>query len=128
MLRFTDFFGDGWAGGARASSLGAVLVIAAHPDDEVAGMGAALTRIPHALVAHITDGAPRNMRDARRLGFSSRDQYASARHEESVKALTIAGIGEEALLELNIPDQTSSYDLAVTTTAITKLVERPLQS
>src|ERR1051325_5216230 len=40
-------------------------IVAAHPDDETIGAGAYLARLSQAIFIHVTDGAPRDMRDAR---------------------------------------------------------------
>jgi N-acetylglucosamine malate deacetylase 2 len=45
-----------------------VAVVVAHPDDETIGCGAILRRLPLVRLVHVTDGAPRDMIDAVRLG------------------------------------------------------------
>ena len=37
-----------------------LLVIAAHPDDDVIGAGALMARVPRVRVLYVTDGAPRD--------------------------------------------------------------------
>lgn len=109
--------------GVPAGTPASLLAIAAHPDDEVIGMGAQLPAC-RAVVLHLTDGAPISMDDARRLGFASRNSYASARHEESIRALAEAGMSADSLIELGIADQCGSYDLAATTRAVLRAIER----
>lgn len=81
-----------------------VLVIVAHPDDECIGAGALLADVPDAVVAHVTDGAPREIKAARRRGFRSRDAYAQARREEVVNALSHVGIPEARIRCLGFVD------------------------
>ena len=63
----------------------------AHPDDESLWLGTALTRMPNAILIHLTDGAPADMRDAARLGFATREAYAAARARELEDALARLG-------------------------------------
>ncbi len=68
-----------------------VVLIAAHPDDEIVCAGARLCAIPKGYVIHVTDGAPRNMRDAGRLGFATAQEYAEVRRVEARTALSNGG-------------------------------------
>ena len=68
-----------------------VVVVVAHPDDETLWAGALLGRLDDGLLIHITDGAPADGTDARRLGFASRDAYAAARANELDTALATLG-------------------------------------
>ena len=62
------------------------LIVAAHPDDEIIGAGAQLPRLSQAYFLHLTDGAPKDMRDASALGFVTREAYAEARRREFFEA------------------------------------------
>lgn len=73
---------------ASGASIGSpVAVVVAHPDDETLGLGARLARLRDFKLIHLTDGAPRDMRDAEREGFSGREEYAAARAHELDRAL-----------------------------------------
>jgi N-acetylglucosamine malate deacetylase 2 len=92
---------------------GRVLLIAAHPDDETAGAGAQLRKFGgRVTIAHATDGAPRDMVDAERAGFTTREAYAETRRMELMNALAYAGIGPSQCRELGRVDQEASFDLA----------------
>lgn len=64
-----------------------VALVVAHPDDETLWAGAALGRLKRATLVHLTDGAPEDMDDARRLGFATREAYAAIRAAELDAAL-----------------------------------------
>jgi LmbE family N-acetylglucosaminyl deacetylase len=87
------------------------MIVVAHPDDETIGMGAQLCRFHDALLVQITDGAPRDGRDAVAHGFATTTDYAGARSRElrcaleagDAHGITIEAIGitdQEACLEL----------------------------
>jgi LmbE family N-acetylglucosaminyl deacetylase len=89
-----------------------VLIVAAHPDDEVVGAGARLQRLRSAYLLHLTDGAPRDGADARAAGYDDPVTYARARRLELERALGLVGIGTHRLYTLGLPDQTASQHLA----------------
>ena len=68
-----------------------VVVVVAHPDDETLWAGALLGRLDDGLLIHLTDGAPADGADARRLGFASRAAYAATRATELDTALAALG-------------------------------------
>jgi LmbE family N-acetylglucosaminyl deacetylase len=90
-----------------------VALVLAHPDDEVAGSGALLTRLIHPIVIHVTDGSPRDLRDARAAGFATREAYAECRRQERGRALATVAVGGPSILDLGAVDQEASLALAL---------------
>ena len=88
-----------------------VLVVAAHPDDETIGLGGQFPRLCDLILWHVTDGAPRNGRDAATQGFATRGAYAEARRRELAAALRLAGRDPSCARSLGIPDQEAAYHL-----------------
>ena len=88
-----------------------VAVVVAHPDDETIGCGAILRRLPLVRVVHVTDGAPRDMSDAIRLGLPSRESYAMVRSAELGTALALAGVPARRHVGLGMTDQTAAFAL-----------------
>ncbi len=87
-------------------------VIVAHPADEVVGAGCLISKLVDVTVLHVTDGAPRDMQDAKAAGFNELSDYARARREECRAALAIANVPENRVVDLEIPDQRASTCLA----------------
>jgi LmbE family N-acetylglucosaminyl deacetylase len=98
-----------------------VAVVVAHPDDEVAGLGAQLPRFANLWLIHVTDGAPRNPDYARAAGFSSREAYARARRAELTDALAVAGITPRTEV-IGVADQDASHRLAEITEQLAELL------
>lgn len=88
-----------------------VVIVAAHPDDEVIGVGARMSRWSNVRVMHVTDGSPRDLRDARALGLATREEYVELRRAERARALAIAGVGASRIHDLGRIDQETSRDL-----------------
>jgi N-acetylglucosamine malate deacetylase 2 len=98
-----------------------VMMVVAHPDDETIGMGAQLSRFEDALLVHVTDGAPREGRDAAAHGYATIAEYAAARHAELAAALD-AGEAQGLRTEIiGIPDQEAHLNLV---TLIDRLADR----
>ncbi len=88
------------------------MLVFAHPDDEVVGLGARLGRFRSARFVHVTDGAPKNGQDSRAHGFATVDDYRRAREAELGRALGTAGLQDVHRERLGIPDQEASFQLA----------------
>lgn len=91
-----------------------MLVVFAHPDDEVIALGARLERFTNARFLTLTDGAPPDGSDASHHGFQSLEQYRNARSAELGAALAHAGLPRTVapLFASRVPDQAASLHLA----------------
>jgi len=83
------------------------VLIVAHPDDEILGLGGQLAGIPDLVLIHVTDGAPRDLADARRAGFDTRSAYAHERTRELDRALQAAEVFPLRRHALGMTDQES---------------------
>jgi len=91
-----------------------VALVVAHPDDETLFAGTALARFADLRLILVTDGAPHDMADARRLGFATRDAYRAARADELAAALAALGATPD-LRRYDLPDQGATAALAALT-------------
>lgn len=101
-----------------------VVIVAAHPDDETIGLGAQLCRLEDAVLVHVTDGAPRDGRDAAAYGFASFPDYAAARRTELAAALIAGDAGRIRTLCFHIVDQEAMHHLALLARGLRDLFER----
>ena len=83
-----------------------VAVVVAHADDETLWAGAAIGRMADCRLVHLTDSSPRDLGDARRLGFDTREAYAAARAAELDAALVALG-AMPVRIGHGVPDQES---------------------
>jgi len=75
-------------------------VIVAHPDDEVVGAGALISKLNDVSIVHLTDGAPLNSSVAEEAGFDHPADYAEARRRECISALAVAKVPTDRIVEL----------------------------
>jgi N-acetylglucosamine malate deacetylase 2 len=87
-----------------------VAMVVAHPDDEVIGLGNRLACFADLILIHLTDGAPRDGRDAAAHGFADWRTYAAAREAELVDALGRLGAAPRRI-RYDVPDQATAAHL-----------------
>jgi SAM-dependent methyltransferase len=102
--------------------VGSVLLIAAHPDDEIVGAGVAMATLPGLQVLHVTDGVPDDPRYAAWAGFNSPEAYGRVREAEARKALDLLGLPSTTLLRLGLVDQHLSRQLVPLTLALVEMI------
>jgi LmbE family N-acetylglucosaminyl deacetylase len=90
-----------------------IAIVAAHPDDEILGLGVLLPLLESpCVVVHVTDGAPRSGNDARNAGCATWQEYAALRRREFEQALAAAGASGAITLCLDCPDQQAVFHIA----------------
>lgn len=88
------------------SSPGPILLVVAHCDDEVIGVGGQLPRwAPDTVLVHVSDSAPPDGIDARAAGFDTVTAYSAARRRETATALNCLPQPLSATASLNVPDR-----------------------
>ncbi|HLI77367.1 MAG TPA: PIG-L family deacetylase, partial [Acidobacteriaceae bacterium] len=121
-----------WSGLERAVApsgsslpLPRLLVVLAHPDDEVLALGGRLERLASSRLLTITDGAPKDGSDARQHGFPTLEAYREARRDELGKALAHAGLGlgVTPVFGGQVPDQAASFHLVALARGIASAIE-----
>jgi LmbE family N-acetylglucosaminyl deacetylase len=100
------------------------LVVLAHPDDETLGLGARLSRFSGAQFVYLTDGSPRNMVDARSLGFATREDYAAARRGELFAALGAVGVSPRQIHLLNSIEQEAAGHMPRMVRRVARLIQQ----
>ena len=104
-----------------------LLVVLAHPDDEVLALGARLERLSAGRLLTVTDGTPRNGEDARHHGFPTLESYREARRTELRDARAHAGlpvaVAEPFPAVPTVADQEASLHLIALTQGIRTAME-----
>ncbi|QRK12355.1 PIG-L family deacetylase [Archangium violaceum] len=102
---------------------GPILVVAAHPDDEVLGASWLLRHGPGCHVVHVTDGAPRDASLRAPDAPHTREAYARLREREALAALALAGVPPNHLFSLGAADQEATQHLVTLTQCLVALLK-----
>lgn len=98
--------------------------MAAHPDDEIIGLGTLLPKMTRLkAIIHVTDGAPRSGSDIRNAGCRHWLEYACLRRGESSEALAKAGALPLRQICLWSPDQQASFAIGRNAIRLASLFE-----
>ena len=102
----------------KSSAPPKLVIVVAHPDDEVIGCGGQLRRWRDAHLIHITDGSPRNPTDAAAAGFPSRKDYTASRRQETLQMAKLSGISVSHIHSLHLSDHETVLHLVEITEAL----------
>lgn len=93
----------------KEPDVASVMVIAAHPDDELIGAGGHLRFWPRLSVVHVTNGSPRNPKYAQSLGYADSSALANTRRREVENSFALIGVSRDQLVNLGFDDQDASF-------------------
>ena len=103
---------------------GAMLFVAAHPDDAVRGASWLLRRGPSNHVVHVTDGAPGDTSSPAAPGAPPpREAQARLLEKAAFEALSLAGLPSDRLLSLGTAGQRASLELVTLTECLVALLK-----
>ena len=121
---------------ARHTFFPRLLVVLAHPDDEVLALGGRLNQLHGSRLLCITNGAPADGLDAHAHGFQTLQAYADARRDELHAAFRLANLPSDTAQQLHLPhaepalapdhtlpDQASVFHLASLTHQIARQID-----
>jgi LmbE family N-acetylglucosaminyl deacetylase len=97
-----------------------IVIVTAHPDDEVIGAGGQLHHWTNVHFIHVTTGSPVCLDDARNAGCKDEDEYAALRRTEFESILETLSLPAERADRLRFRDQEASFHL----TEITRELRR----
>jgi N-acetylglucosamine malate deacetylase 2 len=95
-----------------------IVVVVAHPDDEVIGAGGQLHRWPFVHFIHVTNGSPASLEDAHRAGCVTREKYARLRRGEFEAVLREICVLASRCHWLGFEDQSAAFYLREITAAL----------
>jgi N-acetylglucosamine malate deacetylase 2 len=101
-----------------------VIIICAHPDDEVIGAGILMTQLTDVNLVQVSDGAPRNGKIARALGLSGWEEYAAVRRKETDNALAVAPSNVGSVSNMGIADQEIIHHLEFLTQKLVSILPK----
>ncbi len=108
----------------RTVDASSVCVVVAHPDDESIGCGAQLARLNGVSLVLVTDGAPRDLLDARACGFNTAAAYARARAGEFRTVMRALNVSPAATVMLGLADQCAARNLDMVTRSLVDIFTR----
>lgn len=103
-----------------------ILIVVAHPDDEVIGCAIQFSRWDPSRVniIHVTDGSPLDLHDAEAAGFEDREAYFHQRRRELYAALDLVAIRPDQCLSFNYPDKETMLHLPELTSRLVAYIEQ----